>query len=85
MFLRSYLAAEGGCPEEEVPEEDVQRAVVEADLFALASHQYWGAWCFLQAQWSKLDFDYLEYARVRWGESAHRQDQVLEAARKMFT
>ena len=29
-------------------EEDVAAAVVEADLFALASHQYWGVWALIQ-------------------------------------
>ena len=29
-------------------EEEVAQAVVEADLFALASHQYWGVWALIQ-------------------------------------
>lgn len=29
-------------------EEEVADAVVEADLFALASHQYWGVWALVQ-------------------------------------
>ena len=29
-------------------EEEVAAAVVEADLFALASHQYWGVWALIQ-------------------------------------
>ena len=62
----------------------VHVTVIEADLFALASHHYWGAWCFLQAQWSKLDFDYIEYARVRWGESSRRHKAVVNAARRAF-
>ena len=84
VFVRAYMAAERDCEESAVPDADVDRAVIEADLFALASHQYWGAWCFLQAQWSKLDFDYIEYARVRWGESARRHKAVVEAARRAF-
>lgn len=83
-FLRAYLAAEAGITPSKVSAEAVADATAEANLFALASHQYWGAWCFLQAQWSLLDFDYLEYARVRWGECAARSDAFLEAAARRF-
>jgi hypothetical protein len=31
-------------------EEEVANAVVEADLFALASHQYWGVWALVQVR-----------------------------------
>ena len=30
-------------------EAEVDRAVTEANVFALASHQYWGTWALLQA------------------------------------
>lgn len=83
-FLRAYLAAEAGVAPAEISADAVADAVVEANLYALASHQYWGAWCFLQAQWSLLDFDYLEYARVRWAECAARSEAFLAAAAQRF-
>ena len=31
-------------------EAEVERGVTEANVFALASHQYWGTWALLQAR-----------------------------------
>ena len=50
----------------------IQKAVVEANAFSLASHQFWGVWAILQAKYSPIDFDYMEYCALRWGEY-HRQ------------
>lgn len=30
-----------------------------------------------QAKWSKIDFDYLQYAQLRWGEYFKRKDEFL--------
>lgn len=101
----------------------MQRCVAEADVYALASHQYWGTWSLLQvgacrlglpkvaplsragqsecergvsaesrlhlraaaqAKWSKIDFDYLSYARLRWDEYFRRKDEFLAAAAATF-
>lgn len=56
---------------------EVERAVVEANLFALASHQYWGTWAFLQARWSPIEFDYLGYAKLRWDEYRRRKAEFI--------
>ena len=35
---------------------EVERAVTEANVFALASHQYWGTWALLQVRcWQSAD------------------------------
>jgi hypothetical protein len=38
---------------------------VEANAFALASHQYWGVWALIQARYSPIDFDYLGCVAAR--------------------
>lgn len=58
-------------------ERQLQQAVAEANLFALASHQFWGTWAFFQAAYSPIDFDYLEYAELRWGEYRKRKQEFM--------
>lgn len=38
----------------------------------------------LQAKWSSIDFDYLAYAQLRWGEYYRRRDEFLAAAEAAF-
>lgn len=55
--------------------EDVEQAVTEANVYALAAHMYWGTWSILQASWSSIDFDYLSYGLMRWNEYYTRKDE----------
>lgn len=54
-------------------EEEVQQLVREGNIFALVSHQFWGVWCLIQARYSAIDFDYMEYCSVRWSEYHKRK------------
>ena len=38
----------------------------------------------LQAKWSSIDFDYLAYAQLRWGEYRRRKDEFLAQAQAAF-
>jgi ethanolamine kinase len=81
-FITAYLtAANGQKPSRAV----IQRAVAEANVFALAAHQYWGTWSIMQARWSKIEFNYLEYAKLRWSEYYKRKDEFLQAASNIQT
>jgi ethanolamine kinase len=89
-FLKSYLGAEsigqGSAEGEEdgaveVDEESVAVAVAEANVYSLAAHQYWGTWALMQARWSKIDFDYMGYAELRWGEYRRRKEEFLKEAK----
>jgi ethanolamine kinase len=62
-----------------VGDDEVRAAVREANVYALSSHMFWGAWAILQAAWSDIDFDYFEYAGLRWGEYYKRRDEFLGA------
>jgi ethanolamine kinase len=79
-FIRHYLAADCESSRAHVDEQQLERCVAEANVYALAAHQYWGTWSFLQAKWSKIDFDYLAYAQLRWGEYHRRKTEFLGAA-----
>ncbi|PSC74786.1 Replication A 70 kDa DNA-binding subunit isoform A [Micractinium conductrix] len=56
-------------------EAHVQRCVAEANVYALAAHQYWGTWSLLQARWSFIDFDYT--IRDRFSSRACRRVRAL--------
>lgn len=49
----------------------------EVNGFSLASHFYWGLWAMIQAMISDIDFNYMEYAVLRFNEYHKRKDQVL--------
>ena len=57
--------------------EQVEKAVVESNAFALASHQFWGIWALLQARYSPIEFDYMGYVTLRWSEFHRRKDEFL--------
>ena len=57
----------------------MQQLVIEANVFALVAHQFWGVWAFIQARYSEIDFDYMEYSTVRWNEYYKRKPAVLKS------
>jgi len=76
MFVKEYLRAFDGS---EPSQAQIQHVVKEANVFALAAHLYWSAWSILQAKWSSIDFNYMEYARVRLDEYYKRKDECLNS------
>lgn len=80
IFLKAYLteaAALAGTPNYQPLQEEITTAVKEANVYALAAHQFWGAWAFMQAAWSSIDFDYMSYAKLRWDEYFKRKEEFL--------
>lgn len=62
----------------EAPTKDqVAKLYDEVNGFSLASHFYWGLWAMIQAMISDIDFDYMEYAVLRFNEYDKRKEQVL--------
>eukprot|EP00958_Prasinococcus_capsulatus_P007250 scaffold674_cov371-Prasinococcus_capsulatus_cf.AAC.8 len=51
----------------------------EANFFSLASHLFWGTWSVLQAHYSQIDFDFLEYAELRFAEYHKQKASRLQA------
>ncbi|ORX44022.1 choline/ethanolamine kinase [Hesseltinella vesiculosa] len=74
-WLTGYLTASHDGKTPEVSE--VEQLYSEVNGFSLASHYYWGLWALLQAMVSDIDFDYMEYAVLRFNEYERRKEQVL--------
>mmetsp|Transcript_36037 Transcript_36037/g.102033 ORF Transcript_36037/g.102033 Transcript_36037/m.102033 type:complete len:356 (-) Transcript_36037:154-1221(-) len=74
-FIGEYL--KHSHPGGSVPPEEVEQVYMEANVAALASHLFWGLWAILQAKFSNLDFDYIEYAQMRYDEYKRRKDEFL--------
>eukprot|EP00955_Chlamydomonas_euryale_P089936 364500-Chlamydomonas_euryale.AAC.41 len=83
-FFRHYLSADKP-PEVSAPTEDeLSRLEAETNVFALASHVYWGVWSLIQARYSPIDFDYLEYSGTRWAEYFRRKPEFVAKAKHVF-
>lgn len=54
----------------------VEELLHEANRFALASHLFWALWSIIQAHVSKIDFNYLKYARVRMETYKEQKKQI---------
>ncbi|KJE91772.1 choline/ethanolamine kinase [Capsaspora owczarzaki ATCC 30864] len=77
VWLRQYIAGAQGITDAEVTEQQVEAMYREVNKFALAAHFYWGSWALVQARFSDIDFDYLDYALLRFAEYFRRKDEFL--------
>ena len=71
LFFRAYVAATGGVPAAAQAQPGGEDEFFEAlyDIvcrFALTSNFFWGLWAIIQARHSPIDFDFMEYARMRF-------------------
>lgn len=73
-----------GYPSVETIDAEIDKLVVEANVYSLAAHMYWGTWAMMQAKWSAIDFDYMGYAALRWAEYRKRKEEFLEQAHTVF-
>nr|BAU37043.1 ethanolamine kinase [Chlamydomonas asymmetrica] len=65
-------------------DQQLERLSAEANIYALASHAYWGVWSFIQARYSPIDFDYLSYSALRWGEYHRRKEEFVAQLKRVF-
>ncbi|GFR49956.1 hypothetical protein Agub_g12064 [Astrephomene gubernaculifera] len=72
--------ADLGAAEEAV----LDRLVSEACVYALVSHAYWGVWSFIQARYSPIEFDYMDYSGLRWGEYHRRKQEFFALVDRHF-
>jgi ethanolamine kinase len=75
-FLAAYLEELNGHAPASADVVALQREVAP---FALSSHLMWGLWSLAMAQGTTADFDYTQYARLRFEEYQKRKDEVLAA------
>ncbi len=58
-------------------EDKLDQFYEEVNKFTLASHLMWAVWSLVQAQVSKLDFDFVAYAKIRFDEYFKRKIEIL--------
>uniref|UniRef100_A0AAY4AZQ7 ethanolamine kinase n=1 Tax=Denticeps clupeoides TaxID=299321 RepID=A0AAY4AZQ7_9TELE len=61
----------------------VEKLLLEARRFALASHFFWGLWSIIQAKIYTTKFGYLEYAQSRF-EAYFEQKKLFWLKTKFF-
>lgn len=60
-----------------VTDEDVNRLYVQVNQFALSAHYLWAIWGLIQAEHSKIDFDFVQFAENRYNEYLARKTHFL--------
>nr|CAH7756816.1 unnamed protein product [Callosobruchus chinensis] len=73
-WLRTYLTEYLGCEPSQI---QIERLFVQVNKFALLSHIFWGVWALIQAEHSYINFDYIQYAHVRFSEYFAKKDTLL--------
>lgn len=73
-WLKMYLEAYNETYE--ILEEEVERLYTEVKEFVLLSHFFWGCWALIQSEHSHIDFDFLEYAAMRFDEYFKRKSKL---------
>eukprot|EP00250_Pteridium_aquilinum_P001431 c11626_g1_i1 orf=243-1352(+) len=76
-FFRQYLNAE---EPSKVTDAELEELYIECNFYALASHLYWAVWAIVQAKFSPIDFDYLDYFFQRFEEYERRRDEFMSFA-----
>ncbi|XP_013406296.1 ethanolamine kinase 1 [Lingula anatina] len=79
-WLRTYLECEKelkNLPASDVTDKDVEILYVQVNKFALLAHFFWGVWAILQARFSNIEFDFVQYAAQRFGEYFNRKHEFL--------
>lgn len=69
FFVKNYLIALNQdkmhyCPSQN----ELNDVICEVEFFSLSSHLFWILWSVIQSRCSKIDFDYLTYAKSRYHE-----------------
>ncbi|XP_004520078.1 ethanolamine kinase [Ceratitis capitata] len=67
VYLQEYLQRT------HITDAEVERLYLQVDQFALAAHMLWTVWSLIQAEHSNIDFDYVDYAHIRYEEYKKRK------------
>eukprot|EP00775_Hariotina_reticulata_P008598 gene8598-8780_t len=86
LFFRHYLAdpSSDSTQTAQLTPEQLDQLSAEANVWALASHIFWGVWAIIQARYSPIDFDYMLFHNTRFGEFRRRKEEFLAEARRVF-
>ncbi|XP_075191756.1 ethanolamine kinase 2 [Anomaloglossus baeobatrachus] len=77
-WLRHYLVA---CKrlkgeKEEPQDKEVDDLYIQVNQFVLAAHFFWGLWALIQHRFSDIDFNFAQYAMLRFQQYFHVKPQV---------
>lgn len=73
-WLTAYLEA---FQDRDVGEEELETLYKSVNKFALAVRLFWGTWALVQADISKLDFDFIGYSILIFNEYKKRKQEFL--------
>ncbi|XP_074660055.1 ethanolamine kinase 1-like isoform X2 [Tubulanus polymorphus] len=79
-WLRKYLEYKHdieGRSDAPITEELVETLYEQVQVFMLMAHLFWGMWAVIQAAHSTLDFDFLDYAVVRFNEYFREKNECI--------
>ncbi|XP_043498263.1 ethanolamine kinase 1 [Polistes fuscatus] len=62
IYLKSYYNTN------DIPEDEINQLYNQVNKFVLLTHFFWGCWALIQSQHSNIDFDFLQYAAIRFDE-----------------
>ena len=65
-------------------EQFLRELSAEVDRHALASHLCWSVWSVIQAHVSDIEFDFIEYARLRMGGYKDFKPKVMGKTRSFL-
>ncbi|XP_051187640.1 probable ethanolamine kinase [Lolium perenne] len=80
-FFRNYLSDRPS----EVQVQDLEALYAETNTYRLASHVYWALWALIQAKVSPIDFDYLGYFFLRYGEYKKQRESCFSLAQDFLS
>lgn len=78
-FFRHYLSAENPG---KVMETELEELYVETNFYSLASHLFWAVWAIVQAKFSPISFNYLDYFFQRYREYEERREEFVSLVAK---
>ena len=87
LFLKDYFgegarlvsggANGGGNIDAAISEKELDRAADIVLFFSLYSHLVWAVWAVIQGMYSVIDFPYLPYSTLRWGQYLRTKEQFI--------
>lgn len=81
-FFRHYLSPDNP---ELASESELEVIYVETNCYALASHIFWAFWAIVQAKYSPINFDYLEYYFLRYNEYRKQKDRFISLGQSFLS
>ncbi len=77
-LVNEFYAKEGRLDEQTIVDDVfIEKFYEEVNKFTSSSHLLWAIWSLIQAQNSSIDFNFVNYARLRFGEYFKHKEQLV--------